>query len=156
MIFATVGTQLPFERFITALDKIAGKHKLDVFAQTCDPAAKVEHIRASAHVDPATFDKHIREADRIVGHAGIGTILSARKLQKPLILYPRLASLGEHRNEHQLATVRSLVGRVGIYVAYNDEELEELLTRPELAPLRSEESAARNALIGRLREFIAA
>lgn len=156
MIFATVGTQLPFPRFIAALDRIAGKRGLDIFAQTCDPAARVEHIRASAHLDPASFDKHIHEADRIVGHAGIGTILSARKHTKPLILYPRLASLGEHRNEHQLATVRSLVGRVGIYVAYTDEELEDLLTRPDLAPLRAEDSEARNALIARLSGFIAA
>jgi UDP-N-acetylglucosamine transferase subunit ALG13 len=156
MIFATVGTQLPFPRFLSALDAIAAKHGLDIFAQTCDASATYAHMKSAAHCDPATFDGHIKTADRIVGHAGIGTILSARKVQKPVILYPRRASLGEHRNEHQLATVKSLENRTGIYVAYDDKQLEALLLRDDLEPLRSDDSPARASLIGYLHDYISA
>lgn len=156
MIFASVGTQLPFPRLVSALDRIAGKHNLEVFAQTCDPSVCVSHIQAVPFIDPVAFDSLVARADRIIGHSGIGTILSARRYRKPLIVFPRLASLGEHRNEHQLATVRSLADRLGIHVAYNDDDLEHFLTCPTLAPVTSEESRARTALIGRLREFIAA
>jgi len=155
MIFATVGTQLPFPRLMTALDAIAGRHKLEILAQTCDPAFKFENMQGFPHLDPQAFEAHISQADRLVGHAGIGTILSGRRAQKPLILYPRRASLGEHRNEHQLATVQSLGDRVGIYIAYNDEELETYLTRDDLLPLQLGDSPSRNALVSRIAEFIA-
>ena len=156
MIFATVGTQLPFPRLLAALDRIAGTRGLEVIAQTCTPDAAYPHLRATGHLDPPVFEANARAADRIVGHAGIGTILTARRAEKPLILFPRRAALGEHRNEHQLATVKSLSGRSGIYVAFDETELEALLVRPDLAPLRNEDSSARAALINRLRDFISA
>ena len=37
---------------------------------------------------------------------------------------PRRADLGEHRNDHQLATVEKLSGRPGILVAADENELE--------------------------------
>jgi UDP-N-acetylglucosamine transferase subunit ALG13 len=155
MIFATVGTQLPFPRLITLLDRIAGRHGLDMVAQTCDAEARPEHLTAHAQLDPKTFDELVARASLIVGHAGIGTILCAGRSAKPLILFPRRASFGEHRNEHQLATVASLEGREGIYIARTDEELEELLLRPSLLPLKMGNSIKSAPLIARLRDFIA-
>lgn len=155
MIFATVGTQLPFPRLLAALDRIAGTHGLELVAQTCEPGGNYRHLQASAHLDPVTFEGNARAADRVVGHAGIGTILTARRVEKPLILFPRRAALGEHRNEHQLATVNSLAHRTGIYVALDEAELETLMLRTDLAPLRGQESQSRAALIERLKAFIA-
>ena len=43
-------------------------------------------------------------ADAIIAHAGMGTILTALEMGKPLLVMPRRAELGEHRNDHQLAT----------------------------------------------------
>ena len=42
---------------------------------------------------------------------------------KPIILVPRRAALGEHRNDHQLATVRQLAERPGILIAHDETEL---------------------------------
>ncbi len=156
MIFAAVGTQLAFPRLLCALDRIAGAHGLDIVAQTCEPDACYPHLKAQAHLDPSAFEANACAADRIVSHAGIGTILTASRATKPLILFPRRASMGEHRNEHQLATVNAIASRSGIYIALNEAELETLLLRPDLAPLRREDSTSRVALIGRLRDFIAA
>ena len=44
-------------------------------------------------------------AAAIVAHAGMGTILTALETGKRLLVMPRRAALGEHRNDHQLATV---------------------------------------------------
>jgi UDP-N-acetylglucosamine transferase subunit ALG13 len=156
VIFATVGTQLPFPRLLAALDRIARAHSLNIVAQTCEPDGHYPHLTASAHIDPSVFESNARAADRLVSHAGIGTILTARRTAKPLILFPRRASMGEHRNEHQLATVHSVANRRGIYIALDEAELESLLLRSELVPLRSEDSAARAALISRLKGFIGA
>jgi UDP-N-acetylglucosamine transferase subunit ALG13 len=155
VIFATVGTQLPFPRLLAALDRIAAAHGLGIIAQTCEPEGYYPHLTAVAHIDPATFESHASAADRLVSHAGIGTILTARRATKPLILFPRRASMGEHRNDHQLATVQSIANRSGIYVAFDEAELEALLLRSDLTPLRTEDSASRVALIERLKDFIA-
>jgi UDP-N-acetylglucosamine transferase subunit ALG13 len=154
VIFATVGTQLPFPRMMTALDGIAGRHKLDVLAQTCDESYHPQNLTAKANLHPDEFAAAFKKASVVVAHAGIGTILSAKQHGKPLILMPRRAALGEHRNEHQMATVQQMRGRTGLYVAESPEELEELLLRRDLKPADNTPSNSRAALVGFLKDYI--
>jgi UDP-N-acetylglucosamine transferase subunit ALG13 len=156
MIFATVGTQLPFPRLIHSLDAIAGRNGFHVLAQTCQPHFSAKNIDARPHLAPKEFDEAFKAARVVVAHAGIGTILSAKRHGKPLILMPRRASLQEHRNEHQLATVKQMQGRPGLYVAEDEAELEELLLRSDLRPANNDPSASRAALINHLRDFVLA
>ena len=137
-----------------ALDDIAGRHKLEVFAQTCDEAFKPKHIVAKANLHPDEFASAFKMASVVVAHAGIGTILSAKQYGKPLILMPRKASLGEHRNEHQAATVQQMRGRKGLYVADDIEQLETLLFRTDIQPADNEPSASRASLVAFLRDFV--
>ena len=154
MIFATVGTQLPFRRLIKALDEIAGARDLTIFAQTADPTYLARNIETIAHLDPVTFDEYMAKATLIVGHAGIGTVLNAKKLRKPLIIFPRKAALNEHRNDHQLATARALVGVEGVHVAWDEAGLDKLLAAQDLEPASPEGSATCLQLIARVRDFI--
>ncbi|MCG8094946.1 MAG: glycosyl transferase family 28, partial [Candidatus Thiodiazotropha endolucinida] len=64
-----------------------------------------------------------------VAHAGMGSILSSLSLGKPIIIMPRKASLGEHRNEHQMATAKRFQNRPGVYVAWDEKQLVVLLNR---------------------------
>lgn len=124
MIFATVGTQLPFDRMIRAIDKWNKKQELtDCFAQVGVGGCAASHIAFAETLTPSQFAKQIAKCKVIVSHAGMGTILTALQIGKPIVVMPRLASLGEHRNDHQLATVENLRGISGIYVAKNEEEL---------------------------------
>lgn len=154
MIFATVGTQLPFPRLILALDRIAATHDLEIFAQTADPRCACTHMATAPQLDPESFDEHARSAAILVGHAGIGTVLSAKKLRKPLIILPRKASLNEHRNDHQIATARSLEGVKGVHVAWDEADLEALLVFGRLEAAAPDGSRARNQLIECVRDFI--
>ncbi len=154
MIFATVGTQLVFPRLIEALDDIAGRHGLEIIAQTGAPV-EAAHLIAHAHLSPGAFEDLMQRADRVVAHAGIGTVLTAQRLGKPLILFPRRASLGEHRNEHQLATVRALADRPGIHVAETVEALEALLIAETLAPAGTAPGRDEARLIDRISTFLA-
>ena len=61
----------------------------------------------------------------IVAHAGMGTIISAMQHQKPIIIFPRIAALGEHRNEHQMATAKKMKELGYVHVAFNEKELKE-------------------------------
>jgi UDP-N-acetylglucosamine transferase subunit ALG13 len=53
------------------------------------------------------FRVNASEADLLIAHAGIGFILTAMELQKLIVLFPRKASLGEHRNENQFPNVKN-------------------------------------------------
>ncbi len=134
MILVTVGTQLPFDRFIEMVDRIAPSLHEEVFAQTGRGKYRPLHMRSQGVVGPIEFEQLIARCSRIVSHAGIGTIVMAQKHRKPLILFPRLGVLDEHRNDHQLATVRALSGRPGIYIAYDEVQLAELVRRPMAIP----------------------
>lgn len=131
MIFVTVGTQLPFDRLVTAVDRWSAARRaasdpVRVFAQigpTDLVPACVEHAR---FVEPGRCAELMREADAVVAHAGMGTILTALELGKPLLVMPRREALGEHRSDHQMATARRFAG-VGVNVAFDELELAQLL-----------------------------
>ncbi len=128
VIFLTVGTQLPFDRLVRALDEWAGRAgRTDVVAQTGPTQYAPRHLRHQAFVAPSEFARLTSEAELVVSHAGMGTILSALGTGTPILVMPRLASLGEHRNDHQLATARRLQELGRIRVAMNETELAALL-----------------------------
>lgn len=160
MIFATVGTQLPFPRLIQALADLSSKTAEEIIAQTGsaaqDDAPAHPNLSLRKQMTPAEFDAAFARARVVVGHAGIGTILSARKLGKPLVILPRRHSLGEHRNDHQLATAVQVAKLPGIHVAWQTEDLEPILLQPDLEPPQPYEgqTPGQAALIARLRSFI--
>lgn len=156
MIFVTVGTQLPFDRMIEAVDQWAGDAGIgDVFAQIGPSELTPRHIDFAPFVSPAECRRRMREADAIVAHAGMGTILGALQLGKPILVMPRLASLGEHRNEHQTATARRFEDLGLVAIARDAEglgakldELHSLSAREQISPFASDQ------LIGALSSFI--
>lgn len=124
MLFATVGTQLPFDRLVLALDKWHLNQRVNTsFAQIGKLGKQPKHMSFAKTLTPLQFAKNIASCKVIVSHAGMGTILTALQIQKPIVIMPRLAEYGEHRNDHQLATAENLKDRNGIYVARSEEEL---------------------------------
>lgn len=156
MIFVTVGTQLPFDRLIDAVDTWAGRRPgREVFAQVGPTALEPRHIEFSEFISPGECRERMSQADAIVAHAGMGTILTALELGTPLLVMPRRAALGEHRNEHQLATARRFAELGRIVVAFDESELPARLD--ELHGLSARDSIAPYAperFIAALREFI--
>ena len=134
MILATVGTQLPFPRLIGLLDEMAPRLSRRVVAQIGFNSELPKNIEYHRNLEPGRFDTLFREAAVIVAHAGMGTVLAAKKHGKPIIIFPRSAALGEHRNEHQLATARALADHPGIYMAEDQASLEDLLVQSDLVP----------------------
>jgi UDP-N-acetylglucosamine transferase subunit ALG13 len=156
MIFVTVGTELPFNRLVRVVDewaKAAGRH--DVFAQIGETDWHPTQIAWSRFLQPSEFARRFSEAEFVVSHAGMGTILSALQWEKPILVMPRRASLGEQRNEHQLATARRLAELGKINVALDETELYSMLdSLSEFRPRAKIGAYANNSLIAALREFI--
>lgn len=154
MIFLTLGTQLPFDRLVKVLDEVAPTLSEPVFGQIGATAWRPTNFESVDFLSPADFRAHFAAARIIVGHAGIGTILSGLKEEKPLVLMARRAAMGEHRNDHQLATVAQL-GRIpGIHVVETVQQMRDALSDPELAAMTAAVSPGRLHLIDRLRQDI--
>lgn len=129
MIFVTVGTQLPFDRLIKTVDDWAVAENVDdVVAQVGHTAFVPRRIRVTPFMEANELHEHANRADLIVAHAGMGSILTALSLGKPIIVMPRSAELHEHRNAHQEATARQLKNHPGVNVAADETELRHLLS----------------------------
>lgn len=156
MILVTVGTDLPFNRMVRIVDEWALQNgRTDVFAQIGKTDWKPSHIDYTDFIDPSEFPLRFQAATVIVAHAGMGTILSALRWGKPIIVLPRRASLGEQRNEHQLATARNLQALGKITVAFDDAELRASLDRlGDIKSLSSTGKFANPELTNCIRSFI--
>jgi UDP-N-acetylglucosamine transferase subunit ALG13 len=156
VIFVTVGAQMPFERLIAGVDAWAAERgRDDVFAQIGPTEAVPRHIGWTKFLDPPEFRRRVVEAEAIVAHAGMGSILTALEHGKPILVMPRLGRLRETRNDHQVATAERFreMGRVG--VAMDEDELPGALDR--LSALEAGERISRWAsptLLAALSGFI--
>ncbi len=124
MIFLTVGTQLPFDRFVEAVDTWAAKHpEIEIFGQIGEGDYQPKHIKYCAFLDEQAYKQEFDKASVVLAHAAMGSIITSLIESKPVVVFPRRASLGEHRNEHQLATCRNFEQLDGCYVTYDVEQL---------------------------------
>lgn len=158
MILVTVGEQLPFDRLIKAMDQWAAQTEHKVFAQVGRSVYKPAHIEYKDFLDQGEFRERLKEAQFIVAHAGMGTIISALEIGKPIIVMPRKSSLGEHRNDHQLATAKRFSMLHYVEVADDEQELlakiDAILTRTNLGSPEKKLIDPSPALIQTIRDFI--
>lgn len=124
MIFVTVGSQTPFDRLILAADEWARLHpEYEVRAQIANTSCHPQFMKFSHFMSPQEFAQTIREAQVIVAHAGMGTIISALELGKQVVVMPRRAALHETRNDHQVATAKRFGAQGRIIVASDERDL---------------------------------
>lgn len=122
--------QEPFDRLVRAVDgwSAARGNGDTVFAQIHERAKyRPTSFEWVAKLDPKKYADRCREAKLIISHAGMGSIISAMSLQKPLVIVPRREHLGEQRSDHQYATAKRFANQSGIIVAMTDEELSSVL-----------------------------
>ncbi|MEL7466318.1 MAG: glycosyltransferase [Pseudomonadota bacterium] len=133
MIFYTLGTQLPFDRMTKAVDDwCEATGRADVFGQISRPGRdgyRPKRYNWVERLAPDAFNETFAAAELIVAHAGMGSILSALSGGKLIVVMPRLARYGEHRNDHQRATAKQFANRAGIMTAADEKELPYVLDR---------------------------
>lgn len=156
MIFVTVGSQEPFDRLIVAVDEWArSRERSDVFAQIASSKLRPGHIQFTQFVEPAQFKRIMQEARLIVAHAGMGSIISALELGKPIVVMPRRADFRETRNDHQVATAERFGEQDRIIVACDEQDLpaklDYALTLRDTDPIHAQASPR---LIATIRAFL--
>ena len=125
MIFLTIGSHEPFDRLVQAVDQWAETAKdADVFGQiTSNGQYKPKHFQTTAYLDAATYKAVIAKCEFIIGHAGMGSIITAMECGKPIVVMPRRGHLNETRNDHQYASAKKFATKPGVFLAEDENTL---------------------------------
>lgn len=150
VIFLTIGTQLPFDRLVRDVDQVASQLDEVVVGQIGVGRYAPKCIETFDFMSPSQFEQCIVDSRAVISHAGIGTILTCLRFKKPLIAMARQAKQGEHRNDHQLATLSELGSTPGLYPVRDSDDILKHLQRDTLAPMENSESVG----LHELRAFI--
>ena len=124
VIFVVTGTQAPFDRLLSIIDNWAvNQDTYSVIAQTANSEIYFKNMTCFDYLEPDVFNEYFNNADVIIGHAGMGTIINALENKKKLVVFPRLVKYNEHRNDHQHHTAFGFDKLGLINVAYNEKDL---------------------------------
>lgn len=130
MIFVILGTQkFQMNRLIKLIDSLVGSGKLDmpVVAQIGQSDYEPVNFKFHRFLDKAEFDGLIAQAELIITHGGVGSIITAIKCRKPVIVVPRLAKYGEHVDDHQCEIANALAKKGFVLCSNDGDDIEELI-----------------------------
>ncbi len=132
MIFVTLGTQdKPFLRLMQAVEKQIqeGNIQEEVIAQTGSTKYESKIMQIIPYMEQSVFDQYMKEANIVITHGGVGTIIQGLQMKKKMIVAPRLAKYGEHVNDHQLQIATNFAKENYILLLSNFEELNLVLAK---------------------------
>ena len=130
MILVLLGTQNnSFHRLLEEIDKNIKKGNINdrVVVQAGFTKYESNNMEIFDMVSQEELDKLLDEADLVITHGGVGSIMGAIRKGKKVIGVPRLKKYGEHVNDHQLEILDTFK-KQGLIVGINSvEELEQAL-----------------------------
>jgi beta-1,4-N-acetylglucosaminyltransferase len=155
MIFLTVGTQFPFDRFVRAVDNIFDQGLIDeeIFAQIGETSYKPRNFESVVSLEKKVFDERFKRASSVISHAGVGTITVALKNHKPLLVMPRMKRYKEHVNDHQVATAKKFEELGHILAVYDVKDLPNGIRKLKNFIPRKRK-ASPDAIADRIRRFL--
>lgn len=104
MIFVCIGSRkFQFNRLLKKIDELVGAGDIQetVFAQIGVSSYVPQNYEFTSYLSSEDFKKYQSKADIIITHGGTGAMLGALKLEKQVIVVPRLQEFGEHSDDHQ-------------------------------------------------------
>ena len=122
MILVLLGTQNnSFHRLLEEIEKNidAGNITDRVIVQAGFTKYESTKMEIFDMIPQEELDKLIKEADLVITHGGVGSIMAAVKQGKKVIAVPRLKKYGEHVNDHQLEIIETFK-KQGIIIGIND------------------------------------
>jgi UDP-N-acetylglucosamine transferase subunit ALG13 len=160
MIFASVGSMLPFDRLIRAVDEWAAANPSEpVYIQIGEGGYEPRHapfVRMMPHTE---YRQRLEDCDLFVAHVGMGSILQSLEARKQLLMLPRLAALREHTTDHQLHTAARFRDTEGLMIVDDTDALQAAMTRLLRQPLAPSAGISRFApqpMIDKVAQFLSA
>ena len=134
MILVMLGTQNnSFHRLLEEIDKLIEKGviKEKVIVQAGYTKYTSKNMEIFSLIPQEKLEKYQKEANLIITHGGVGSIITSLKLGKKVIAVPRLHEYGEHVNDHQKQIVENF-NEEGYIIGIKDvSELEKAIERQE-------------------------
>lgn len=122
MILVLLGTQNnSFHRLLEEIDNLIEKKVINekVIVQAGYTKYESKNMKIFGLIPQNELNKYQKEADLIITHGGVGSIISSLKIGKKVIAIPRLHEYGEHVNDHQKQIVESF-DKKGYIIGIND------------------------------------
>lgn len=134
MILVLLGTQNnSFHRLLEELQRNIdnGKIKEEVIIQKGYTKFESKDMKIYSEIPIEELEKLVEEANLVITHGGVGSIINAITKGKKVIAVPRLQKYGEHVNDHQLDIIESFNEKKYIMGIHDVEELGEALEKIE-------------------------
>lgn len=148
VLFAA-GTQFSFPRLDEVVMSVARERPEWALVYQAGPGASLQrfasfpNLQAQALFSADAFSALFDTADLVVTHAGMGNIMACLEQGKPFLMLPRLARLGEHRNDHQVDTAEAISRIYGVPFFQEVEPLVEAVLDGQAVPALAAGAAQR-------------
>ena len=135
MILVMLGTQNnSFHRLLEEIDRLIndGQIKEEVVVQSGYTKYESTNMKIFDFISSDELEKLEQQADCIITHGGVGSIIGSIEKNKKVIAVPRLKQYGEHVNDHQLDIVQSF-DKLGYIIGITDvSELSDALHKIDI------------------------
>ena len=134
MILVTLGTQNnSFHRLLEEVQKNIdnGNIKEEVIVQNGYTKFDSKQMKLIKEIPQDEFNKLIDQANLVITHGGVGSIITAITKGKKVIAIPRLKKYNEHVNDHQIEIIDSFNEKGYIIGIHSVEELGKALEEAE-------------------------
>lgn len=126
MIFVMLGTQNnSFHRLLEKIDELIKQEQIqeEVIVQAGYTKYESKNMEIFDMIPRNELENYQKEANLIITHGGVGSIVSSLKQGKKVIAVPRLHEYGEHVNNHQQEIIKEFEEKGYIIGVSKVEEL---------------------------------
>ncbi len=130
MIFVTVGSseEYKFPRLLQIIDELCDEGVIngaEIVAQIGYTNYEAKNYKTFDMTSDEEFKALVAQSDIIITHAGTGSVTSALKARKKVIIFPRRFEFKEHLDNHQLELADLFTSKGYTLCAMDKEELKE-------------------------------
>lgn len=132
VVLVLLGTQNnSFHRLLEKIDELIQDEVIqeEVIAQSGHTKYQAKNIKMIDFISTEELEKLQNEADLIITHGGVGSILQSITKGKKVIAVPRLHKYQEHVNDHQKEIIELFDQKGYIIGIQKVEELEQAIQR---------------------------
>lgn len=128
MIFVTVGTQK--QQFVRLLEMLENSKELkddEIIVQAGHTKYESKKLKIFDFISFEEMEKYIDEAEFVICHGGVGSIFTALKKNKKVLVVPRISKYKEHINDHQLEICEQLQKDGYILYLKDDKDFDKMI-----------------------------
>ena len=126
MIFVTLGTQKQqFTRLLEKVDNSKIFENEKIIVQVGNTKYESNKMKIFDFMSIEEMKKYMNEAEFVITHGGVGSIIDALNLGKKVLACPRLKKYTEHVDDHQMEICKKLSEAGYIEQLLEEDSIEE-------------------------------